>query len=380
MQILFLGDHASNKERTMRNSRIVILGCGGYIGSHLLGRLLGDNGNKILGWDLDSRKIREHVSNPDFEFRQQDLSTAESRQVLRTAIRDADMVINLAAICNPAEYNTKPIQVLRANLFDLYPIIDMCAEYGTWLMHFSTSEVYGRTVASYVPNNSYEDPDLYVLDETRTPLIMGPIQNQRWTYASAKQIVERLIFAHYREAGLPFTIIRPLNFFGPKMDYLPGHDGEGIPRVLACFMTALIDRVPMQLVDGGTARRTILSIDDAMNAIMLMLQNPGRSKNHIFNLGNPDSEVTIRELALLMRRIYASITDDATYLDHPVIDIPAEAFYGPGYEDCDRRMPNIGLAKQLLGWSPEKSLEQTMYETMTAYRKEYVIRDCELAE
>jgi UDP-apiose/xylose synthase len=117
-----------------------------------------------------------------------------------------------------------------------------------------------------------------------------------------------------------------------------------------------------------------------MNAIMLMLQNPGRSKNHIFNLGNPDSEVTIRELALLMRRIYASITDDATYLDHPVIDIPAEAFYGPGYEDCDRRMPNIGLAKQLLGWSPEKSLEQTMYETMTAYRKEYVIRDCELAE
>jgi UDP-apiose/xylose synthase len=359
----------------MLSSRIVILGCGGYIGSHLLGRLLDDTGNKILGWDLDSRKIREYVSNPNFEFRQQDLSTAESRQVLRSAIRDADIVINLAAICNPAEYNTKPIQVLRANLFDLYPVIDMCAEYDTWLMHFSTSEVYGRTVASYVPNNSYEDPDLYVLDETKTPLIMGPIQNQRWTYASAKQLVERLIFAHHRETGLPFTIIRPLNFFGPKMDYLPGHDGEGIPRVLACFMTALIDRVPMRLVDGGTARRTILSIDDAMNAIMLMLQNPEQSKNHIFNLGNPDSEVTIRELALLMRRIYASITDDATYLDHPVIDIPADAFYGPGYEDCDRRMPNIGLAKQLLGWSPEKSLEQTMYETMTAYHKEYVLRE-----
>ncbi len=357
----------------MRDAKIVMLGCGGYIGSHLLGRLLDGRGNKIIGWDLDDHKISDYLGHPDFDFRKEDLSTAEARRQLRSVIADAEVVINLAAICNPAEYNTEPIRVLKANLFDLYPVVDMCAEYGTWLIHFSTSEVYGRTVASYLPDNRYQDTDLYVLDEDTTPLVMGPIRNQRWTYAAAKQVVERLIFAHHKESGLPFTVVRPLNFFGPRMDYLPGRDGEGVPRVLACFMSALIDRTPMQLVDGGTARRTILSIDDAMDAIMLMLEMPKAAKNYIFNLGNPDNEVTVRELAELMRRLYAEIAHDDSYLEHPIVDVPAESFYGPGYEDCDRRMPSIEQVKRQLGWSPVKTLERTMRETMTAYHLDYAV-------
>jgi UDP-apiose/xylose synthase len=350
----------------MRDSNIVMLGCGGYIGSHLVEHLL-DSGNQVTGWDLDERKLGGSIGHRNFHFHKADLAAPDSHKKLYAAMQDADVVINLAAICNPAEYNTEPLRVLRANLFDLFPVVEMCAELGKWLVHFSTSEVYGRTLASYVPEEGYADPDLYVLDEETTPLVMGPVRNQRWTYASAKQVVERLIFAQHYENSMPFTIIRPLNFFGPRMDYLPGHDGEGTPRVLACFMAALIDREPMRLVDGGRARRTILSIDDAMNAIMLMLEKPESSQNQIFNIGNPDNEVTIRELAELMRRLYASISGDSSYLGHPIEDVPAADFYGPGYEDCDRRMPSIDAAKKLLGWSPVKSLERTLLEAMSYY-------------
>jgi UDP-apiose/xylose synthase len=287
------------------------------------------------------------------------------------AIRDCDAVINLAAICNPADYNTQPLAVIRANLFDVYPIVEICARYRRWLVSFSTSETYGRTLSSYLSAGRYDDPDLYELREDETPLVMGPIRNQRWTYACAKQMTERLIYAHHMEEGLPFTIIRPLNFFGPRMDYIPSRDGDGVPRVLACFMSALMSGEPMQLVDGGQARRTIVSIYEAVDAIRRVLERPDTSRNQIFNIGNPRNEVTIAELADHMRKTYAKITGDACFNHHPLVSTPAEQFYGAGYEDCDRRMPDIGKAERLLGWVPRMGLEDILLDTMQSYHDEY---------
>src|SRR6185436_12395162 len=104
-----------------------------------------------------------------------------------------------------------------------------------------------------------------------------------------------------QEQGLAYTIIRPFNFLGPRMDFLPGRDGEGIPRVLACFTSALLDRQPLQLVDGGHARRTFLAVEEAVEALRLMLEKPGMARDRIFNIGNPANEITIRSLAELMR-------------------------------------------------------------------------------
>jgi UDP-apiose/xylose synthase len=138
-------------------------------------------------------------------------------------------------------------------------------------------------------------------------------------------------------------------------------------------MAALINRRPMYLVDGGRARRTIMSIEDAMDVIMKVIELPEASKNEIFNIGNPANEVTIRELAELMRQLYASITGDNSYLSHPIEDISSEDFYGRGYEDCDRRMPNIQRASEKLGWKPTKSLEETLLETMLTYHESYAV-------
>jgi len=355
----------------MGNLRLVILGCGGFIGSHLLDRLLVDRRIHVDGWDPCTDKIRNHLECPSFQHRTSSMGDRETIEDLADAVGRADAVINLAAICNPAEYNTNPISVIRANFLDSTGLVELCAELDTWLIHFSTSEVYGRTLSSYVPGDDYSTPELYELDEDRTPLVMGPVASQRWSYASAKQLLERWIYAHHHEHGMRFTIVRPLNFFGPRMDFIPGRDGEGVPRVLACFMTALLDGKPLQLVDGGTARRTIVSIHDAVRAIVAMLERPERAANQIFNIGNRDNEVSMAELARLMRRVYARVTGDSSHEQHPIESVSAEQFYGVGYEDCDRRMPRIDKAAERLGWTPEVPLEDALFETVKYYHGKY---------
>jgi UDP-apiose/xylose synthase len=365
---IFIASPIDNNEiNKLSKTRLVILGCGGFIGSHLLDRLLTNPSIEIYGWDPRPDKISHHLDKPNLKFFQNIPALAE----LESAISNADVVLNLAAICNPAEYNTRPLRVIYSNFIDGFPIVELCAKHKKWLIHFSTSEVYGRTISSYVPNDDYSSKHLYELSEDESPLIMGPIANQRWSYACAKQLMERFIYAHHKENGLPFTLVRPLNFFGPRMDYIPGYDGEGTPRVLACFMAALLDNKPMCLVDGGMARRTIVSIHDAVNAILLMLTNSDKAQNQIFNIGNRSNEVTMAALADLMRKTYAKVSGDSSFLNHPIQHVSGLEFYGEGYEDCDRRMPNLEKAHRLLGWVPTRSLEEILHETVSYYFKRY---------
>lgn len=351
--------------------RYVVIGCGGFIGSHLLDRLLPREEVRIVGLDTDDHKIAGHLARPNLELHRVHVGDPGTLELLAEKIAEADAVINLAAICNPSQYNTQPLRTIYANFLHVLPIVDLCAEQHKWLIHFSTSEVYGRTVSSYVAGDDYSDPALYELSEDTTPLIMGPIRNQRWTYATAKQLMERVIYACHKEQGLPFTIIRPLNFFGPRMDFIPGRDGEGVPRVLACFMTALLDGQPMQLVDGGHARRTIVSIHDAIDAVELMLQKPDAAQGQIFNIGNRANEVTIRELAERMRETYAQVAREPRHRHHPIVETTRDAFYGEGYEDCDRRVPDTGKAEALLGWRPWRDLSAILTETVTHYHQLY---------
>lgn len=355
----------------LEGRRILAIGCGGYVGSHLLDALLPRARIEVEGWDPDDAKIAGHLARSNFSFARRGTAASDAAGALDEAVSRADVVVNLAALCNPAEYNTRPLTTIHTNFIDCLPIVEACARHGRWLVHFSTSEIYGRTLSSYLPDPDAADPALYELHEASTPLVMGPIANQRWTYAAAKQLMERMIYAHHHETGMPFTVIRPLNFFGPRMDYIPGRDGDGVPRVLACFMAALLDGTPMQLVDGGHARRTIVSIADAMRAILAILARPERSQNAFFNIGNPRNELTMRALAELMRSSYARLSGDASACAHPIVEVDAADFYGPGYEDCDRRMPDISAARECLGWEPLDDARTTVEAAMAYYLEQY---------
>lgn len=351
--------------------RVLITGCAGFIGSHLLDRLLARDGVEVIGWDPDARRIAHLHDHPRLTFRQQRVDGQAIPVQLRADMATVDWVVNLSAICNPSLYNTEALRTIHANLFEAYPIVEMAAQLGKRLVHFSTSEVYGRTLASYLPEGLRDDPDLYMLDADDTPLIMGPIRNQRWTYATAKQMVERLVYAHHVENGLEFAIVRPFNFFGPRMDYLPGIEGTGLPRVLPMFLAAMLKGEPMQLVDGGQARRTITSIHDAIDALVAILDRPERSLGHIYNIGNPANEVTMRDLALAMRRAFVRITGETRFAFHPIAEVASAQFYGAGYEDSDRRIMDISGESARLDWHPHRDLDSLLDETVGYYWTRY---------
>jgi UDP-apiose/xylose synthase len=154
------------------------------------------------------------------------------------------------------------------------------------------------------------------------------------------------------------------------MDFLPGIDGEGIPRVFACFMDALLFNKPMQLVDGGKNRRTFCAISDAVDAIVGILERPGAVKNEIINIGNPDNEIFIVHLADMMRSLYGELCPKKRDIPE-IITVSSADFYGKGYEDCDRRAPDISKAQQLLGWKPKTGIKTAVRETMASYIRYY---------
>jgi UDP-apiose/xylose synthase len=355
----------------MARKKIILLGCGGFVGSHLTDRLLARGDYEIEGWDIQTSKIEKHLGSPNLRMHSSYVDDHTTFPELEPHIAGCDAVISLAAVCNPAQYVSNPVHTIHSNFIHAYKLVELCAKHRKWLVHTSTCEVYGRTISSYIPGDDYADPRLYEQREDETPLVMGPTINNRWSYAAAKALFERFMLAHNQESGLPFTIVRPYNWFGPKMDFIPGRDGEGIPRVLACFMTALLDRQPMQLVDGGHAYRTITYIDDAVDALEAILENPTKSKNQIFNVGNKAGEIKMSDLAEMMRKVYAEITGDASYARHPIEEISSQKFYGEGYEDCDRRVPNVDKAERLLGWHAKTSLEDTLRRTMQYYYETY---------
>jgi UDP-apiose/xylose synthase len=347
----------------MHIPQILITGCAGFIGSHLVERLLSTTDCRIIGIDTASTKIEELLTNDRLLFIQSDVYSCAQ---LDEYVRGSDVVISLAALCNPSMYNTIPINVIENNFSHPSALVKLCAEHGKRLIHFSTCEVYGRTIASYSGGSS-EIP----FTEDRSPYLLGPIGAQRWTYACAKQLLERLIYAYGEERDLDYTIVRPFNFVGPRMDYIPGIDGEGVPRVVACFMEALLFGKPLKLVDGGIHRRVFTYIDDAIDAVMAILERPQQASRQVFNIGNPNNEVTIAELARRMAVCYAALAQNHSCRDIKFENVSSEEFYGRGYEDSDRRIPDISKARALLGWEPRIPLDLSLVRTIRAFIKDY---------
>jgi len=351
---------------------VLIVGVAGFIGSHLLEKIIRERSWNVIGVDMVApTKIQQLLGAEKkwaarFEFHQMNIVSAGDD--LKALVARSDVVVNLAAICNPLEYIKQPVNTINSNFTDAQDCIKFCVEHDKHLIHFSTCEVYGRTLASYgLPK---DDPQNYILDEETTPMIMGPVSAQRWCYACAKQLVERLIYAHGTENNLKFTIVRPYNWIGPRMDYIPGVDGkdDGQPRVLASFMTALMKGDPLVLVNGGEVYRTFCFVDDAVESVVRMIDYPDKSIGHAFNVGNPANNIQIKELAALMIDLYSNLTGKPKGATR---DVPGVEYYGKGYEDSDLRIPSMRLVKSQLDWEPKTSLREAMEATMKVFIEKY---------
>ena len=332
--------------------KVLLLGVGGFIGSNLVDYLLANTGHVLTGLDDNDEKIADVKDESGrFTFIRGDVRENEDK--VDELVQWADVVVDMIAYANPSLYISKPLDVVNLNFFQNIELINRCVKYKKRLIQFSTSEVYGLSMGRREP-----------FSEDESALVMGPIRNQRWIYASSKELLDRIIYAHGVENGLEFSIVRPFNFVGPKIDYLVGAGAVGGPRVFSHFMSALLTNGPLRLVDGGLAHRTYTHIDDASRAIRLVLDNPERCHNDILNIGSPQNGCTVRELAVLMMELYEELTGKASgaYLE----DIAGTAFYGEGYEDCDWRVPDVRKL-EALGWSPQFDLRETFRSTMEWY-------------
>ncbi|KAG6479801.1 hypothetical protein ZIOFF_063275 [Zingiber officinale] len=250
--------------------------------------------------------------------------------------------INLAAICTPADYNTRPLDTIYSNFIDALPVVRYCSESSKRLIHFSICEVYGKTVGSFLTNdhplkNICDLIDTRILCTQRRCIPMhffGSICKQRWSYACAKQLIERLIYAEGAENGLEFTIVRPFNWIGPRMDFIPGIDGPSEPLK------------------------------------MLMAENPPRANRHIFNVGNPNNEVTMKQLAEIMTQVYSKVSGEPP-LEVPIVDVSSKEFYGEGYDDSDKQIPDMTIINKQLGWNPKTSSWDLLDSTLTYQHKIY---------
>ena len=346
--------------------QVLALGGAGFIGSHLTSRLL-DVGHHVTVVDLEFDKLSHCLTHPNLTLLAQDIRAPGF--TLDDSIRQTDLVIDLIAYANPGLYIRIPLEVFRLNFTENLKIAESCVRHSKRLIQFSTCEVYGRTAAS-LPNARLIDPDDPVhatFSEDSSEYILGPVAKHRWIYSCAKQLLERVLHAYGLEHGFNYTIIRPFNFIGPRIDFLLD-ERAGIPRVFSFFMDALLNGTRMQLVNGGSARRCYTYINDAVDCCARIVENPqGACDRQIFNIGSPHNEISIRGMAEMMCEIYAARFRKPGVPLPEIVSVSGDEFYGSGYDDSDRRIPDITKARKLLGWEPRWSIRDTLETTMAYY-------------
>jgi len=332
--------------------RLLVLGANGFIGSSLVRAVLDRTSWRIAAIDLAHDKLAGMIDDPRLEFERGDI--AERRAWVEAQVREADVVVPLVAIATPGTYVRDPLRVFELTFAENLHVIRVCAEVGTRVVFPSSSEVYGMC-----------PDDAFVEDRSR--LVLGPISKQRWIYAASKQLLERVIWAHGSAGRLRFTVFRPFNWIGPAIDDPPSKNGGS--RVIAEFLGCLVRGESIRLVGGGQQKRCFTYIDDGIDCLLKILENHhGRAESQIFNVGNPANECSMAELALALRRLFA--THAGRLGGRPgseIVEVSGEEFYGPGYEDVPRRLPSIARARTALGWEPRVGLDEALQRTVVGY-------------
>ncbi len=330
--------------------KILIIGINGFIGSHLTTRLLKSTPHKIVGIDLYDHRIKGMLGDDNLDFYQVDFT--QHKELVAAKIEECDVVLPLAAIATPKAYVQSPLQVFELDFEANLWIVRACVKYQKRLLFPSTSEVYGMCTDTE-------------FDEEKSDLVLGPIHKTRWIYSCSKQLLDRIIWS-YGEQGLEYTIFRPFNWIGSQQDSI--HDTSGFSRVITQFIGNIMRDEPIQLVEGGYQKRSFLDISDGISAILNILENREDSRNEIFNIGHPDNEYSIRELAqLIMAKMQPHLPEHNLSLDATTKTTSAEKHYGRGYQDMDRRVPSIAKIQSRLNWSPTIGLEKSLDHIIQSY-------------
>ena len=305
--------------------KYLITGGAGFIGSHLAEKLIARGDQVVVLDNLATGSATNLIGIKEkIKFEQGNIL---DKVLIDKLVSESDYVIHLAAALGVLNIVNKPLESLRTNLQGSEVVLEACDKYKKPVLIASTSEIYGKN--DKVPLNEEDDR------------IIGHPLKSRWSYSEAKAVDESLAYFYYRENKLPIRIVRFFNTVGPRQ---VGHYGMVVPR----FVSAALKNEPLSVYGSGDQIRCFCHVDDAVRALLLVMDS-GKSVGEVFNVGN-NQQITIMELAKKVIKLTGSSST--------IEKIAYEKAYPEGFEDMQRRVPDISKIKQVLGWTPEIKLDQ----------------------
>ncbi len=330
--------------------KVLILGVNGFIGNSLTERILKDTDWEVYGMDMAANKLEGSLGNSRFRFVEGDITI--NREWIEYHVKKCDVVLPLVAIATPATYVLDPLRVFELDFEANLHIVRQCVRYKKRVLFPSTSEVYGMS-----PDREF--------DEETSNLVLGPINKPRWIYSCSKQLLDRVIAAYGQQQGLKYTLFRPFNWIGPKLDNIL-EPKEGSSRVLTQFIGNILHGKDIQLVDGGSQRRSFTYIDDGVDALLRIIENKnGCADGRIFNIGNPKNDMSVKELAEKLVALIKTYPKYKALADKvKLVTVSSGEYYGKGYQDIMTRVPSVKNAEKYLGWKPTTDLETALRKTL----------------
>ena len=315
--------------------RILITGGAGFIGSHLSDYLLGQGHQVTIIDDLSTgsmENIREAKENGRFRYC---IDTIFDKPLLAELIDEAEAVFHLAAAVGVLNIVESPVRTIETNVGGSELVLELAAKKKKRVLIASTSEVYGKSTK--FPFSEEDD------------LVLGPTTKGRWSYACSKAIDEFLALAYHRERKLPVTIVRLFNTVGPRQT---GRYG----MVLPTFVEQALSGEPLTVFGNGEQSRCFTHVDDIVKGLVQCISCDA-AVGQVFNLGNTE-EVTIHALAEKV----IQATQSASAIEY----VRYDQAYGEGFEDMQRRVPDISKARQWFGYVPTQLLDDII-ESVVAY-------------
>ena len=301
--------------------KYLITGGAGFIGSYLSESLTARGDSVTV---VDNLSTGKNILNNSVEFIE---GSIFDRNLMEALISKNDQVLHLAAAVGVLNIVNKPLESLMTNIKGTEIILELCSKYNKPVLITSTSEVYGKN--NNVPLNEESDR------------VLGSPLLSRWSYSEAKAIDESMAYFYYQEKGLPIRLVRLFNTVGPRQ---VGNYGMVLPR----FVSAALKNESLSVYGTGDQIRCFCHVLDAVRGLLLVIDSD-KAVGQVFNVGN-NQQISIMELAKKVIEITGSKSS--------IEKIAYEKAYPEGFEDMQRRVPDISKIKQVLGWAPEINLNQ----------------------
>jgi len=315
--------------------RFLITGGSGFIGSHLVETLVARGDEVVI---IDNQSTGSIKNLQKIESKVKFISgDVLDKALLQKYVSEADYVVHLAAALGVFNIVNKPLQSLKINIQGTENVLEWADKFKKPILIASTSEVYGKN--DKVPLNEEDDR------------IIGHPLKSRWSYSEAKAVDESLAYFYFLENKLPIRIVRFFNTVGPRQ---VGQYGMVVPR----FVTAALKNESIQVYGSGDQIRCFCHVTDAIRALLLVIDSE-KAIGQVFNVGN-NQQISIMDLAKKVIEITGSKSE--------INKIPYSEAYPAGFEDMQRRVPDISKITNLLGWSPEIGLEQIIRDIADFHR------------